>query len=92
MEVRDGHHGHPVHLEREAIVAELAETIELQASKLESLNEEVEGLVSDRAQLENELHMARAWIRELAAELQRAAPPPEPGPSTLRERLQAGPA
>ena len=56
----------------EAIVAELTETIELQARRLESLNEEVEGLRQERAQLADELHMAHVWIRELAAELQRA--------------------
>jgi hypothetical protein len=56
----------------EAIVAELTETIELQARKLESLTEEVENLRRERVQLAEELHMAHVWIRELAAELQRA--------------------
>jgi hypothetical protein len=31
--------------------------------------------------------MARAWIRELAAELQRSDPPPEQPTETLRERI-----
>jgi hypothetical protein len=31
--------------------------------------------------------MARAWIRELAAELQRSDPPREPETGTLRERI-----
>jgi chromosome segregation ATPase len=77
----------PKGLESEAIVAELTETVELQADKLESLNEEVERLEQERGGLTAELHMARAWIRELAAELQRSDPPREPTAGTLRERI-----
>lgn len=69
-------------LEDEAIVAELAETVELQAIKLAALTE-------DREQLASELQMARAWIRELAAELERADTPREPESVTLRERIDA---
>jgi cell division protein FtsB len=73
MQVQDRHleqrSSSPV---EEAIVAELTETIELQARKLESLTEEVENLRRERAQLVDELHMAHVWIRELAAELQRS--------------------
>jgi chromosome segregation ATPase len=79
----------PASLEREAIVAELTETIELQRSKLESLGEEVERLRTERNQLTSELQMARAWIRELAAELQRSGPPREPATKTFRERIYA---
>jgi len=78
-------------LVEEAIVAELTETVELQAGKLESLDEEVERLRAERNQLTTELHMARAWIREPAAELQRTDPPGEPEPETLRERIQGQP-
>jgi hypothetical protein len=92
MDVQDRHHQQIATLEREAIVAELAETIELQVSKLESLREEVHCLLTERTQLETELHMARAWIRELAAELQQGDARSEPGPSTLRGRLQGNPA
>jgi predicted nucleic acid-binding Zn-ribbon protein len=62
-------------LAEDAIVAELAETIDLQASRLASLNHELEDLRAERSRLTNELHTARTWIRELAAELQRAEPP-----------------
>jgi predicted RNase H-like nuclease (RuvC/YqgF family) len=73
MEVEARHlEQHTGSLVEEAIVAELTETIELQTEKLESLGEEVERLRAERSQLANELHMARAWIRELAAELQQA--------------------
>lgn len=82
----------PAGLESEAIFAELTETVELQASKLESLSEEVDRLQEERGQLSAELHMARAWIRELAAELQRADPPREPATATLRERIDGQPA
>jgi hypothetical protein len=81
----------PKVLESEAIVAELTETVELQAGKLESLGEEVERLEQERGGLAAELHMARVWIRELAAELQRSDPPQEPASGTLRERIY-GPA
>jgi chromosome segregation ATPase len=88
MEVQTrGHEELPKGLEREAIVAELTETVELQADKLESLGEEVERLEQERGGLAAELHMARAWIRELAAELQRSDPPPEQPTETLRERI-----
>ena len=88
MEVQPRHlEDLPTGLEHEAIVAELAETIELQRSKLESLGEEVDSLRSERNQLTRELQMARAWIRELAAELQRSDPPREPAPHTLRTRI-----
>lgn len=77
----------------EAIVAELAETVELQAGKLHSLTEEVDRLQAERSRLAGELHMARAWIRELAAELQQAdAPRAEPESKTLRERVHDQPA
>jgi predicted RNase H-like nuclease (RuvC/YqgF family) len=76
-------------VENEAIVAELAETAELQARKLVSLNEEVEQARREHRQLSTELHMARAWIRELAAELERADPPSEPDRFTLRGRIYA---
>ena len=73
MQVQDRHleqrSSSPV---EDAIVAELTETIELQARRLESLIEEVEKLRRERAQLADELYMAHVWIRELAAELQRA--------------------
>jgi predicted RNase H-like nuclease (RuvC/YqgF family) len=75
MEVEDRHLEQQKSLVEEAIVAELAETIELQARKLKSLDEEVESLRTERSSLADELHMARAWIRELAAELQRASAP-----------------
>ena len=75
MEVQDRHLEPQTSLVEEAIVAELAETIELQARKLRSLDEEVESLRRERISLADELHMARAWIRELAAELQRAGAP-----------------
>jgi predicted RNase H-like nuclease (RuvC/YqgF family) len=73
--------------EDEAIVAELAETVELQARKLASMNDEVDRAHSEREQLANELHMAQAWIRELAAELEEVSPRPEPDPFTLRGRI-----
>jgi chromosome segregation ATPase len=78
---------HTSSLMDEAILAELAETIELQAQKLKSLGEEVESLRAERSGLADELRMARVWIRELAAELQRADPPRQPGKTTLRERI-----
>jgi cob(I)alamin adenosyltransferase len=88
MEVQATHpEQHTSSLVEEAIVAELAETIELQAQKLKSLDEEVESLRGERNNLATELHMARAWIRELATELQRADPPQQPESPTLRERV-----
>jgi chromosome segregation ATPase len=88
MEVQTRHlEDLPGSLQREAILTELTETIELQASKLESLGEEVDGLRKERAQLASELQMARAWIRELAAELQRSDPPRQPATETLRGRI-----
>ncbi len=81
------------HLEQdEAIVAELVETVELQAHKLESLGEEVDRLRTERSQLSGELHMARAWIRELAAELQHGGAPTAPEAGSLRGRIQGEPA
>ena len=92
MEVEDRRLGdHASSLMDEAIVAELSETIELQASKLQALREEVECVRAERNQLSCELHMARAWIRELAAELQRTSPSGEPATTTLRERIHDAP-
>jgi hypothetical protein len=59
----------------EAIIADLTETVELQAVEIEKL-----GLELDRA---------NAWIRELAAELERRAVEQEPEPLTFRERILA---
>jgi chromosome segregation ATPase len=77
---------HTSSLVEETIVAELTETIELQAQRLKSLDEEVETLRRERSGLARELQTARAWIRELAAELQRAEPPRQPE-MPLRERI-----
>ena len=78
---------HTSTLVEEAIVAELAETIELQAQKLKALEGDAEVLRRERTALTTELHMARAWIRELAAELQRSDPPQETDGTTLRGRI-----
>jgi hypothetical protein len=56
-------------------VREQVESIEMPVSTVESLGRELELLRLERNELATELHMARAWIRELAAELQRADPP-----------------
>jgi cob(I)alamin adenosyltransferase len=92
MEVQTRHlEDLPTNLEHEAILAELTETIDLQTSKLESLREEVESLMTDRSQLASELQMARAWIRELARELQQSDAPSEPATQTLRDRIYGEP-
>lgn len=62
----------PAGYEGEAILAELAETVELQAYTLASLHKQIDRLEAEREQLRDELHMAHAWIRELAAELELA--------------------
>ncbi len=59
----------------EAIVADLAETVELQAARIETLS--------------FQLRRADAWIRELAAELERTVAEDEPEPLTFRERILA---
>ena len=74
-------------LHGDAIVAELTETVELQARKLATLSEEVDRVENDRRQLRTELHMARAWIRELAAELETVDVSPSSEGRTLRERI-----
>jgi predicted RNase H-like nuclease (RuvC/YqgF family) len=71
----------------EAIIADLAETIEVQEQRIEVLLAEVERLHQERRQLDAELGRAQTWIRELAAELENA--PPEPEPLTFRERILA---
>jgi predicted RNase H-like nuclease (RuvC/YqgF family) len=82
----------PAGHEGEAILAELAETVEIQAEALASLHEQIDRLEAERQQLQDELQIAHAWVRELAAELElvvaRAA---EPFPLSARIRARSAP-
>jgi predicted nucleic acid-binding Zn-ribbon protein len=73
----------------EAIIADLTEAAELEAVRSDALRRELEKLQAERKQLSEELERAQVWIRELAAELERSPAPPEPEPSTFRERVVA---
>ncbi len=56
----------------EAVVAELIDRLEFQASQLDHVRQEVASLREERDRLKHELAIAEGWVRELAAELEEA--------------------
>jgi predicted nuclease with TOPRIM domain len=69
----------------EAIVAELIDRLEYQASELEALRKELASSRDERDRLEGDLEIAQGWVRELAAELEEAHKRDPTG--SLRARL-----
>jgi uncharacterized coiled-coil DUF342 family protein len=79
--------------ERDGILAELTELVELQASKLSELRGEIQALRREREELRTELAMAQGWVRELAGRVEDAEMRLEERRSwTLGARIQTAPA
>jgi hypothetical protein len=71
----------------EAIVAELIDRLEYQASELEMLRKELAASHEERDRLQADLETAQSWVRELARELEEAHL--RDHTSSLRARLRA---
>ena len=56
----------------EAIVAELIDRLEYQASELEALRKELASSREVRDRIQGELEIAQTWVRELAKQLEEA--------------------
>jgi hypothetical protein len=79
--------------EQEAILAEMAELVELQAGKLSELRAEIQALRRERDDVELELVMAQGWVRELAGRVEEAeARLDEREAWTLSSRIASSPA
>jgi predicted nuclease with TOPRIM domain len=58
--------------EREAVLAELTELVELQAAKLAELRADIQSVRREREELKTELAIAQGWVRELASRVEEA--------------------
>jgi hypothetical protein len=77
--------------EREAIMAELSELVEIQAGKLMQLQAQIRNLRREKEECETELLIAQGWVRELAERVEEAEARRDERKSwTLASRLQAG--
>ena len=71
----------------EAVVAELIDRLEFQASQLDHLREELASSKEERDRFKHELEVAESWVRELAAQLEEAQA--QDRPASLRARIGA---
>ena len=71
----------------EAVVAELIDRLEFQASQLDHLRQDVASLRQERDRFKHELEVAESWVRELAAQLEEVET--QGRASSLRARIGA---